>query len=101
MGADEVGTLAALRAIRREVVDPAIAEHKGRIVKTTGDGLLVEFASAVDAVSCAMDVQAKMAERGGPILFRIGVNIGDIIIEGDDIFGDGVNVAARVESECE
>lgn len=101
MGADEVGTLAALKAIRREIVDPTFAEHKGRIVKTTGDGMLVEFASAVDAVTCAIDVQRKMTERGGSILFRIGVNIGDIIIEGDDIFGDGVNVAARVENECE
>jgi TolB-like protein/class 3 adenylate cyclase/tetratricopeptide (TPR) repeat protein len=105
MGADEVGTLAALKAIRRAIVDPAIAEHKGRIVKTTGDGLLVEFASAVDAVTCAMGVQAKMAESAldgtSKITFRIGINIGDIIIEGDDIFGDGVNVAARVENECE
>ena len=105
MGADEVGTLASLKAVRREIVDPAIAEHKGRIVKTTGDGMLVEFASAVDAVICAMDVQAKMARRAldgtSKIAFRIGINIGDIIIDGEDIFGDGVNVAARVESECE
>jgi TolB-like protein/class 3 adenylate cyclase/tetratricopeptide (TPR) repeat protein len=101
MGADELGTLEALKAYRREVVDPAIAAHHGRIVKTTGDGLLVEFASAVDAVTCAMSVQEKMAERGGQIQFRIGINIGDIISEGDDIFGDGVNVAARVENECE
>jgi adenylate cyclase len=106
MGADEVGTLAALKALRREVVDPAVVEHKGRIVKTTGDGMLVEFASAVDAVTCAMAVQEKMAERtaagtGPRIQFRVGINIGDIIIDGDDIFGDGVNVAARVENECE
>lgn len=101
MGADEVGTLAALKALRREIVDPAITEYRGRIVKTTGDGMLVEFASAVDAVSCAMTVQGKIAEREGTILFRIGINIGDIIIDGDDIFGDGVNVAARVETECE
>src|SRR5215813_11156149 len=101
MGADEVGTLAALKAIRREVVDPTLAEHRGRIVKTTGDGLLVEFASAVDAVICAMAVQALMAKRDqSGIVFRIGINIGDIIIEGDDIFGDGVNVAARIENEC-
>src|SRR5579872_1488117 len=105
MGADEVGTLAALKALRRPIVDPAIAEHHGRIVKTTGDGMLVEFASAVDAVNCAVDVQGKMTERAakasGPrIRFRIGINIGDIIIDGDDIFGDGVNVAARVENEC-
>jgi TolB-like protein/class 3 adenylate cyclase len=106
IGADEVGTLAALKARRREVVDPAIAQHHGRIVKTTGDGMLVEFASAVDAVTCAVEVQEKMAERAaegsGPrIQFRVGINIGDIIIDGDDILGDGVNVAARVENECE
>jgi adenylate cyclase len=105
MGADELGTLAALKSHRREVIDPAIAEHHGRIVKTTGDGMLVEFASAVDAVNCAVGVQAQMAERNGEsaqkIMFRIGINIGDIIIEGDDIFGDGVNVAARIENECE
>ena len=106
MGTDEVGTLAALKAHRRDVVDPAIAAHKGRIVKTTGDGMLVEFASAVDAVTCAVAVQEKMAERTAEgteprIQFRMGLNVGDIIIDGGDIFGDGVNVAARVENECE
>ena len=105
MGTDEVGTLAALKSIRREIVDPAIAEHKGRIVKTTGDGMLVEFASAVAAVSCAIEVQGKMVEHGNgtpqKIAFRIGINIGDIIIEGDDIFGDGVNIAARLEGIAE
>jgi adenylate cyclase len=105
MGIDERGTLEALKACRREVVDPAIAAHHGRIVKTTGDGLLVEFASAVDAVTCAMAVQQTMMEREGSftpaITFRIGVNIGDVIIDGDDIFGDGVNIAARVESESQ
>ena len=105
MGADEVGTLKSLKALRREIVDPAIAEHYGRIVKTTGDGMLVEFASAVDAVNCAMGMQTKMAERDGgvanKIIFRIGINVGDIMIDGDDIFGDGVNLAARVENECE
>ena len=104
MGVDEVGTLAAVKSIRREIVDPAIAKHKGRIFKTTGDGVLVEFASAVDAVTCAMAVQSRMTERGHvtelKISFRIGINIGDIIIDGDDVFGDGVNVAARVENEC-
>jgi TolB-like protein len=100
MAADEVGTLAALKACRREVVDPQIAAHNGRIVKTTGDGVLVEFASAVDAVTCAVAVQDAMTTRGGPIVFRIGINVGDIIIDGDDIFGDGVNIAARVENEC-
>ena len=107
MGADEEGTLAALKAIRRELVDPRIVEHRGRIVKTTGDGLLVEFASVVDAVRCAVDVQREMAERnaGVPaetrIEFRVGINLGDIIIDGDDIFGDGVNVAARLETLAE
>src|SRR6266403_5424525 len=105
MGADEVGTLEALKAHRREVVDPAIAAHHGRIVKTTGDGMLVEFASVVDAVTWAMVVQGEMAERNGKatqkIAFRIGINIGEIISDGDDIFGDGVNIAARVENECE
>jgi TolB-like protein/class 3 adenylate cyclase/Tfp pilus assembly protein PilF len=104
MGADEMGTLAALKANRREVVDPAIAEHNGRIVKTSGDGMLVEFASAVDAVNCAVNVQAMMADRNtgaaAKIAFRIGINIGDIIIDGDDIFGDDVNIAARIENEC-
>jgi len=100
MGADEVGTLEALKAIRREIVDPALAEHKGRIVKTTGDGLLVEFASAVDAVTCAAVVQEKMARQPRQISFRIGINIGDIISDENDIFGDGVNVAARIENEC-
>ncbi len=96
-----------MKAIRRELVDPKIAEHRGRIVKTTGDGLLVEFASVVDAVRCAVDVQREMAERnaGVPaetrIEFRIGINLGDIIIDGDDIFGDGVNVAARLEALAE
>src|SRR5271155_2500478 len=107
MGADEEGTLAALKAIRRELGDPKIAEHRGRIVKTTGDGLLVEFQSVVDAVRCAVDVQQAMAERnaavpeGKRIEFRIGVNLGDIIIDQDDIFGDGVNIAARIEGLAE
>jgi adenylate cyclase len=87
-------------------LESSIAEHKGRIVKTTGDGILVEFASAVDAVTCAIAIQEKIAERSASgaeprIRFRIGINVGDIIIDGDDIFGDGVNVAARVENECE
>src|SRR3974390_817773 len=105
MGFDEVGTLKSLKSHRKELVDPAIAAHRGRIVKTTGDGMLVEFPSVVDAVTCAVAVQSKMAGRNEDavvkINFRIGINIGDIIIDGDDIFGDGVNVAARVESECE
>jgi adenylate cyclase len=103
MGQDESGTLAALKAIRQEVVDPAIATHGGRIVKTTGDGLLLEFPSVVNAVRCAVEVQMAMADRTAKvpedqrITFRIGINIGDIIVEGDDIFGDGVNVAARLQ----
>jgi adenylate cyclase len=107
MGADEEGTLAALKAIRRELVDPRIAEHRGRIVKTTGDGILIEFPSVVEAVACAVAVQREMAERNVAtpearrIVFRIGINLGDIIIDGDDIFGDGVNVAARLETLAE
>src|SRR5689334_20462041 len=105
MGADEVGTLQALKAYRRDLIDPSIATFKGRIVKTTGDGMLVEFASAVDAVTCAMTIQTAMRDQNAgvkhPITLRIGINVGDIIIDGDDIFGDGVNVAARIENECE
>ena len=104
MGVDDSGTLAALKAHRRELIDPKIAEHDGRIVKTTGDGLLLEFPSVVDAVRCAVEVQRGMAERNAGAApdkrldFRIGINVGDIIIDGDDIFGDGVNVAARLEA---
>ena len=107
MGADEEGTLAALKAIRREVVDPTIGEHRGRIVKTTGDGMLVEFASVVDAVRCAVEVQREMHGRNTGVSaerrieFRIGINLGDIIIDDGDIFGDGVNVAARLETLAE
>ena len=107
MGADEEGTLAALKELRREVAEPKIKEHRGRIVKTTGDGLLVEFASVVDAMRCAVEVQHEMAERnaGVPeerrIQFRIGINISDIIKDGRDIHGDGVNVAARLEALAE
>ncbi len=107
MGADEEGTLAALKAIRCELGDPKIAEHRGRIVKTTGDGLLAEFASVVDAVRCAAEVQRCMAERnaevpeGKRIEFRISVNLGDIIFDEGDIFGDGVNIAARLEALAE
>ena len=103
MGVDEGGTLAALKAHRRELIDPKIAEYDGRIVKTTGDGLLLEFPSVVDAVRCAVDVQRGMAKRNAGVAsdkrldFRIGINVGDIIIDGGDIFGDGVNVAARIE----
>jgi class 3 adenylate cyclase/pimeloyl-ACP methyl ester carboxylesterase len=107
MGADEMGTHTALKSHRRDLVDSAIAEHRGRIVKTTGDGMLVEFASVVDAVSCAVHIQRGMIRRNAAVavdkqvIFRIGINIGDIIIDGDDIFGDGVNIAARLETLCE
>jgi len=107
MGEDEEGTLAALRAVRRELADPKIAEHRGRIVKTTGDGLLAEFASVVDAVRCAVEVQRELIARnaaipaGRRIEFRMSVNVGDIIIEDGDIFGDGVNIAARLEALAE
>jgi adenylate cyclase len=104
MGADEEGTLERLKALRSELIDPNIAKHHGRIVKTTGDGLLVEFASVVDAVRCAAEVQQAMSERnaGVPannrIELRIGVNLGDVIADGDDLYGDGVNIAARIEA---
>jgi TolB-like protein len=107
MGADEEGTLAQLKAHRRALVDPKITEHRGRIVKTTGDGMLVEFASVVDALRCAVEIQRGMAERNAEvpqdkrIEFRMGINVGDIIIDGDDIFGEGVNVAARLEGLAE
>jgi adenylate cyclase len=107
MGADEAGTLARLKAHRRELTDPKIAEHHGRIVKTTGDGVLVEFPSVVNAVQCAVEIQREMARRNADapkerrIEFRIGINLGDIIIDGDDIFGDGVNIAARLEGLAE
>jgi adenylate cyclase len=107
MCADEEGTLAQLKGHRRGLVDPKIAEHHGRIVKTTGDGVLVEFASVVDTLRCAVEVQRGMAERNAAvpqdkrIEFRVGIHQGDIIIDGDDIFGDGVNVAARLEALAE
>jgi len=107
IGADEEGTLNRLRSIRAEVIEPTIAAHKGRLVKTTGDGLLVEFGSVVDALRCATEVQQEMAERNAGsavsqrIDFRIGVHQGDVVVEDNDIFGDGVNVAARLESLAE
>ena len=107
MGVDEEGTLRQLKAHRKQLVDPKITEHRGRIVKTTGDGMLVEFVSVVDAVRCAVEIQRGMVERNADvpperrIEFRVGINVGDIIIDGDDIFGDGVNVAARLEALAE
>jgi class 3 adenylate cyclase len=103
MGLDEVGTAHSLRE-HRAVADALVAKHRGRIVKTTGDGILLEFSSVVDAVECALAVQAAMAERNEELpsdrrmLFRIGINLGDVLVDGDDILGDGVNVAARLES---
>ena len=107
MGDDEEGTLAALKAHRRELIDPLIAQHQGRIVKTMGDGVLIEFASIVDAVRCAVVMQQGMEDRNANvdeserIRFRVGINVGDVIVEDDDIFGDGVNVAARLETLAE
>jgi adenylate cyclase len=103
MGADEEGTLGRLKACRSELLDPKIAEHRGRVVKTTGDGILIEFPSVVDAVRCAMDVQRDMAERNADVTeeqrieFRVGINLGDIMIDAEDIHSDGVNIAARLE----
>src|SRR5947199_4840597 len=107
MGADEEGTLDRLKAHRRELVDPKIEEHRGRIVKTTGDGMLAEFPSVVDAVRCAVEIQRGMVDRNAEvpedkrITFRIGINLGDVIADGDDIYGDGVNIAARLEAIAE
>ncbi len=107
MGRDEEGTLAQLKSFRKTLVDPGIATHRGRIVKTTGDGMLVEFASAVDAARCAVEIQREMAQRNTAvppelrIEFRIGIHVGDIIIDDNDIFGDGVNIAARLEGIAE
>jgi adenylate cyclase len=107
IGADEDGTLHRLRDIRAEVIDPILATHHGRLVKTTGDGLLVEFGSVVDALRCANELQREMGERnaamppGRSIEYRIGIHQGDLVVEDGDIFGDGVNVAARLEGLAE
>ena len=104
IGSDEAGTLARLRAIRAEVINPAIAVHNGRLVKTAGDGFLVEYGSVVDALRSASEIQAGMAERNATapqeqrVEFRIGLNVGDVVVEDGDIFGDGVNIAARLEA---
>src|SRR5690349_7341566 len=104
---DEKSTLTSIRTLRREVLDPLLAEHHGRIVKLMGDGIIAEFASVVDAVSCAVAAQQRVAERQADvpperrIIFRTGVNLGDAVLEGDDLLGDGVNVAARLEQLCE
>lgn len=102
VGIDEEGILAALKAYQHELINPKVAEHRGRVVKTTGDGLLAEFASVVDAVRCALALQEGMEERHTErpadqrIAFRIGINLGDVIVQDGDIFGDGVNIAARL-----
>src|SRR5437016_1330594 len=107
MGADEVGTLSALKAVQSELIERKITEHQGRIVKLTGDGILAEFPSVVSAVTCATEIQGGVRKRNADlpkdrrIEFRIGVNLGDVIVEGDDIFGDGVNIAARLEALAE
>ena len=107
IGIDEEGTLAQLKALRKTIFDPKIAEHHGRIVKNTGDGALVEFASVVDAVRCADEIQRSMAEQNTDVAqdkrieFRIGIHVGDIVIADDDIFGDGVNIAVRLEGIAE
>ena len=104
---DEAGTLAALKTHREQLIEPKVAERKGRIVKLMGDGLLVEFPSAVEAVQCAVEIQHLIGERNADvaeerrITYRIGINIGDIVVEDDDIYGDGVNVAARLEGLAE
>src|SRR5215831_19488920 len=107
MGADEEGTHERVKAHLRELVNPKINEHRGRIVKNTGDGFLADFASVVDAVRCAVELQRGMAERNANIPpekrieFRVGINLGDVIVEGRDLYGDGVNIAARLEGLAE
>ena len=107
MGADEAGTLARLKEYRRELIDPKNKQYRGRVVKTTGDGILIEFPSVVDAISCSIEVQLGMCERNADIPpekrieFRIGINLGDVIVEGRDLYGDGVNIAARLEGLAE
>ena len=100
LGADETGTLDRLRAMRRDVVDPLLAEHGGRIFKTTGDGLLAEFPSAVEALRCAIAVQERLRDAGG-LQLRIGLHQGDVVVQGDDLLGDSVNIAARIEPRAE
>ncbi len=107
MGADEVGTLARLEGLKAEILDPLIAQHRGRVVKLMGDGFLVEFASVVDALACALawqdavEVRASQVPEDRALRFRIGINLGDVMVKGNDIYGDGVNVAARLEGMAE
>ena len=106
-GLDEEGTLERLRNLRRELINPAVSLYRGRVVKTTGDGILIEFPSVVDALRCALDVQRGMDDRNADvptdkrIEFRVGINVGDVVVEGEDLLGDGVNVAARLEGIAE
>ena len=100
IGADEIGTLARLAALRRDIVAHAIARHAGRLFKETGDGFLVEFASAVEAVTCALEIQKQVETKAGegqPLRLRIGIHVGDVVVQGEDLMGDGVNIAARIE----
>src|SRR6185503_7141314 len=107
MGVDEAATLLALKRHRQELIEPRIAEHGGRVVKLTGDGILAEFPSVVNAVACAAEIQRRMLERNRDVPndqrmeFRVGITLGDVVVEGDDIFGDGVNVAARLEATAD
>jgi class 3 adenylate cyclase len=101
IGADESGTLARLQALRSEVIDPLMAEHHGRVFKTTGDGLLAEFPSAVEGLRCAIAIQDQLRAGSAGLQLRIGLNQGDVVIEGDDVLGDGVNIAARIEPLAE
>src|SRR5215813_4106439 len=104
MQADEAGTLATLKALRTEILQPLVSKHHGRIIKVIGDGVLVEFASAVEAVSCAVALQEAMAvtneaaEESRRVVLRIGINLGDVMVEGGDLYGDGVNIASRIEA---
>src|SRR5262245_51187207 len=107
MEVDEAGTLAALKGRRKDILEPLVAMHRGRVFKVTGDGVLVEFASAVNAVQCAVELQQGMAAANDgqandrQIALRIGVNLGDVVVEGGDLYGDGVNIAARLEALAE
>ena len=107
MQADEAGTLAALKSRRTEILQPLVSKHRGRIIKVMGDGVLVEFASAVEAVSCAVALQKAMAaanegaEKSQQVVLRIGINLGDVIVESGDLYGDGVNIASRLEGMAE
>lgn len=101
MGADEAATLTRIAALRADVLDPMLAEHRGRLFKTMGDGFLVEFASAVQAVACALAIQSRLAEQSEGLRLRIGIHQGDVVVQGEDLMGDGINIAARLEPLAE